>query len=567
MKTRQDDKNTEKNHSHMETVLEINSADRIEAQSTKEKQNELLSFSSVFKKISGLAIPMGLSFTFSFEVFLSVFLLHYLSTSDDEAAAATLVSVLMNSASIFWMSPLFAVAIHLSNLLGEWKSLQNKETVTIEELEQKKEIIASTNANSLLIASVVTVPTFFTLFFSKDLLVSIFHQSPAAASAAEAFLRPYSFAIPALMTRMSFEQIMFSFGKTKPAMWIALANLCAGGLLAGLLGFGLEIGSVSIPRLGPVGVALGFVAESFLTSILYGVYVGFNRELRIFNFFQNMLSRIKNNWDELKEILKLGSSITFTVAIELGLMLAIGIYSGLVGVKEQSAMTFNMQFIYFEFIALAAFSFSCAQEISRELGAKQFRNANQISKYGLLTTLTYLVPIPAFFAIFPKSLEFISGGASNEVSAMLKTLVPIMGVGTVFDIVRYNLLQQSRAYNDLLIPNIIAMFGMVGGIILAGALGLHTSLGIDGVGLGYMLGVAVAGTGLLINWLNKMSKVEYEANHTSSFSLSNSALSIFSKTKNKLLGKQNQTEKTALLDSQQVDQHIDTAECKAKCKK
>src|SRR5262245_28669877 len=74
------------------------------------KSNNLsLSFFSVFKRISELGIPMALSFTFSFEVFLAVLLLNYLSKTNDDVAAATLVSVLMNTICVFSMSPLFAV--------------------------------------------------------------------------------------------------------------------------------------------------------------------------------------------------------------------------------------------------------------------------------------------------------------------------------------------------------------------------------------------------------------------------------------------------------------------------
>jgi Na+-driven multidrug efflux pump len=463
-----------------------------------------LSFPKIFKKITGLAVPMALSFTFSFEVFLSVLLLNYLSQSSEESAAATLVSVLMNTTNVLAMSPLFAVAIYLSGKLGELRELNNSDQLDRDSLNAKKEIISSTNANSLLIAALVTPPAMLALFFSKDILVSVFHQNPDVAASAQDFLRMYSLAVPGLMARMSLEQIMFSFGKTRPAMWMGLASLAIGGAISLMLGLGPKIGSIVMPRLGASGVAIGFVVEAYLTALSYGLYVGLSKTCREFQFFKSMPSRIKNNFNQLKDILKIGGSISFTVAIELAMTLAIGILSGLISTTAQSAMSYNMQFVYFEFIALAAFSFSCAQELSRELGAGKYLGSQTLGRYGLATTMLWLSPIPILFAAYPEALTAISGGASSAVSDMLKTLVPIMSVGIIIDAVRYNLLQQLRALNDLLVPNAIALGGMSLGIGLAAFLGLKTSMGVDGVATGFAVGVGVAAIGLWLRWMDRL---------------------------------------------------------------
>ena len=460
----------------------------------------------VFRKITKLAIPMGLSFTFSFEVVLAVVLLNAMSRNNDDIAAAALVSILMNTVCVLGVSPLFSVALLLSNKLGDWREASKSENAIT--LEQKKAVISSFNANTLVIASAISPIAFLALFFSKDILVSIFHQDANVANIAQDFLRTYSFAIPGILTRAAFEQIMFGFGKTKPAMWIGLGNLAIGSLIAGVLGFGL----ISSPKLGPQGVAIGFLLEAYLTAACYGAYVALSPTCKEFNFFNSMLKKIRENKGQRQDILNLGGSISFTVAIELAMTLSIGIFSGLVGTAEQSAMSFNMQFIYFEFVMLAAFSFSCAQEISRELGAKKYANANKIAKYGLLTTVGYLTPLPVIFSIYPKAL--LISGASNDVLSVLIHLTPIMSCGVIADAVRYNLLQQLRAVGDLTVPNVIAVFGMCTGIALSAALGLKTSLGIDGVAAGYTIGIGLTATGLAFRWkdqvkTSRIGRVDY----------------------------------------------------------
>ncbi|HYF98085.1 MAG TPA: MATE family efflux transporter, partial [Coxiellaceae bacterium] len=429
---------------------------------------------------------------------MSVVLLKYLSENEDETAAATLVSTYANTVSILFMSPLFAVAIYLSGKLGEYREAMKAEPKLLtQELDEKKEIIASTNANALMIASAAAVPSTLLLYYSKNVLTSVFQQNVLVVQAAEPYLTTFAFASPGLLTRLSFEQVMFSFGKTKPAMLMGLANLGVGVVIALGLGFGLDSSPIKIPKWGAKGVALGFLIETYLTALAYGLYVAFNKESREFKFFNSLLIRARNNAKQRWDILTLGGSISFTVLLELGITLALGIFSGLVGAQSQAAMTYYMQFIYFQFIVLSAFSFSCAQEISRKRGSNRYLDAKRMSQYGLLTTVLWLTPVPLLFALYPKA---ISNGASSEISVILSQLVPIMSISIIFDNARYNLLQQLRAMNDLFVPNMIAFFGMSLGIALIGVLGLRTSLDINGVGIGYLIGVGLPALGLFLRW-------------------------------------------------------------------
>lgn len=485
------------------------------------------SFCDVFKKISALAIPMGLSFTFSFEVFLAIILLQLLSESEEDTAATTLVSTWMNTVCAIFMSPLFAVAIDLSGKLGAWRE-EERTGLTIEEDEQdsipiwntgdtresKKEKIESTNINSLLIAGVVTIPATLLLYYSAPIFTSVFGQNNSVALAAQKFLRPYAMAIPGLMARMSLEQIMFSFGETKPAMWMGLTSFAIGGSLSALLGFGAKIGSLVIPRMNQEGVAIGFVVESYLTALSYALFVKLSKECRAFDFFKISAERIRRNLDGLKDILRLGGAITFSVALDLASNLCSAILSGLVGVTQQAAMSYCLQLIYFEFIFTVAFGFSCTQEMRRELGAKRYRDAEKIGAYGLLTGLCYLTPLPLLFSIYPKGLEIVSGGATEAISKSLKILAPLMFTGNTLYSLSYNLLQQTRALNDLLVPNIITFIGISAGIGLSAGLGLGTSMGIYGVGTGYTLGVGLTASAFFLRWRHSMNKVVEEYNKT-----------------------------------------------------
>jgi Na+-driven multidrug efflux pump len=480
-----------------------------------------VSFWDIFKHISKVGIPMSLSFTFCFEVFSSVLLLQLISQSEDDTAAATLVSTIMNTFCIIAMSPLLSVMNVLSSKLEEWKEKQltdSQALIALADEPDLKEQIESVGPYAFLMVAAVSVPCWASLYFSRAIMTTIFHQQDSVARSAERFLRPYSFAVPALMARVALGVIMLSFGKNKESMGLALVTFVMGLGLAILLGFGYKF----FPDLDQTGIALGFVLETYLTALCYGLFVKFNKECREFNFFQISWNILRRNTDVLKDMLRYGMAFVVSYSIDLSLTLAIGILSGLLGVEQQSAMSYCLQFIFFEFIFLAAFSMTCMGEVTRAMSVKNSqqdpdqiyqmaRFSVQLSRGGLITSLIYLTPFPLFLAVYPKALEFISGGASPEVSKQLRTLVPIMVVGALFDNIRYNLLQQSRAFEDLSLPIVIAFCGMVSGIALAALFGFAANLGIDGVAMGYAIGLGGAAAALFLRWWSQCNTLIAEA--------------------------------------------------------
>ncbi|KTD40248.1 MATE family efflux transporter [Legionella parisiensis] len=452
----------------------------------------------VFKELSSLSLPMALSFTFSFEIFLMVVLLNSLSENEDEVASATLISTMINTFLVIGMAPLFSMSVIASNKIGELTEDEtNGETNEIV-LQEKREYIAGINRNGLFLSALVTPPVMMGLIFSKPLLTTLFGQSEHVAEITQNFLRIYSPAVGAVMTRISSEQMMFSFGHAKPAMFLGLANLAIGTGVGAWLGFG----GLGVPRLGGTGIAIGYVIEAYLTSISYALYLAKHKNFSQYEFF-NIFKRFSGQFKQFIELLQIGSSITLSVASEMAMSLSVSILSGMLGTKDQAAITYLNQYIFFNFLMLAGFGQSNSQEINRLIGAKKYENASRMGKYGLLTTLIYTTPVPLFFAVMPGVL--IIGKAPNQVSEILKYLAPIVSTGVILDSARYNLLQQLRVLKDLKGSTIISVSALSLGITGSALLGLKTKLGIYGVAAGYTGGVIIAIPGLVYRWHNRIN--------------------------------------------------------------
>lgn len=479
---------------------------------SQQPASESASFCSVFKTISWLAIPMGGSFTFSFSLFFSGLALQWLSENDEDRAAIALIATLMGPVCNIFTLPLLSLGVILSELVGRWRTAPDtKETIPDVELDnvsadstlnltkaELKKKIQDVSINALFMGSVLVIPPTLILFYSKSVLVNIFNQDEHVAKLAQDFLRVFSAAVLGLMARISFEQGIFAVGQTRKPMIMALSSLSVGVTLSFLLGFGVDLGFVQFPKLRSQGVAIGLVVEAYLTASSYGLFLFFSKACKPFSFFEPSLERVRGGLSELKKVLYLAGTVTYTCLFEISSSMSLAILSGLLKeeIEAQAAISYCLQLFAFESIFYTAFSLSCMQQVKRELGAGKIEMAKATSQYGLLTTLIYLSPIPFLFAIYPKALEAVSGGASEEVSTILSTLVPIMSLGIVLETLRYNLQKQSWAFKDLLIPSIMISIGVPIGIGLSTALGLFTSFGVNGIGLGYDIGIGLTGGAL-----------------------------------------------------------------------
>jgi multidrug resistance protein, MATE family len=489
-------------------------------------KNPPMSALNVFKRINKLAIPMALSFTFSFEVFLSTVLLNYISTSANESAAVTLISTFLNTVCILSAAWSFSIGILLSRKVGEYRSLEESNST---ELENKKDIISGYNANGLFLSIFPSIFGFLVLFFAKGIFTDILGQNPDVAGLTEKFFRVYAFSMPALIMRAVFEQVMFAFGKSKAAAKIGLLNLAIGTALAVVLGCGVS----DKIDLGAEGIALGFLIETYATAIGFGLYIHLQAECKKFAFFSNILNKIKQYNEDRSGILNLSKSIEFIVFLELAMTLSIGVFSGLLGADAQSAMSYDLEFLYFLFVVSSAFGMSTGQEMNREIGAKQYDNAKAIGKYGLLATFAWIAPVSIFFAAYPNAL--LSSSPDSNVLSILKVLTPILSAAIIADSLRYNILQQLRNLGDLRVPNNIALAGTCTGIGLSAGLGLGTSLEIYGVAVGYLIGISATLLGLSIRWHNKLQflqeNIERPVNENSEGCFSKIRKTIFFKAK------------------------------------
>ena len=510
--------------------------------------NHNLTRLQAFWQIIGKGLTIAASFTFGIEVVSVIVMLSYLSIYTNAFCALASISALMNTVVTFGFSMLFAMGVPASARLGEVRTLQGvrqsltdgdtvaetslaevrqilalgaspptgdededdetpADTITLERidprLQELRRRVANVFKNGALIAAIVVPPMMATLAFSERLLIAL-GQSANVAMYAQEFLRPFALAIPGIALRVLAEQLLFSLNQATPVMVMGLISLGLGTMLSLGLGFGAGMGFV--------GVAIGYVVEAYLTALGYSVYLGLHPEFSEYRFFR-LFSDLRDNVKDLLALIGLGGFYLIAVSNEAIITFLTSVFAGALGTLEQEAWVFALQYIYFLFLVSAAFGMANCQELSRELGARCYDNARRVGIYGLLATLAVIVPLPVIFAIDPRILMVILGNQQPAIYHILRTMIPIVSVGVISDAVRYNLLQQLRPLQRSGLATFLSAAGLTLGIIIAGVLGLMTSLGIDGIALGYTLGSMIAALGLFIAWIPRMSPAAMAAMH------------------------------------------------------
>eukprot|EP01138_Halocafeteria_seosinensis_P009987 gb/GECG01010200.1/.p1 GENE.gb/GECG01010200.1/~~gb/GECG01010200.1/.p1 ORF type:complete len:511 (+),score=35.40 gb/GECG01010200.1/:1-1533(+) len=474
----------------------------------EDDKSEPWTFWDSFKHLSHIAVPMTLSFSFSFEVFTSGVLLANVNPSNNaQTAAISLTSNMMNVVGIVSVTCLLGMALIASRIVGEIKHIRESEEEE-EDNESKAQRITTSMGKvtkvyraGLIVAAGFAPFGFLLLFFSKPILHNWFGQQENVASLAEDYLRPYAFAIPGLLSRMCAEQIMFSFQRSHAAMVIALSSFTFATLLA--LGLGYGVGA--LPQWRSKGVAIAYTIEAYITALAYTIYIGVTAELKDCDFFQfHKRSTWTGTLTYVKQVLRYGVPIGSTMANDMTVVLVAGILAGLNGQKQQASITYSLQLLLLLFIGLAAFSQTSAQEVGRCIGERKYGKGRKMAIHSLGTALIYFAPIGILVAAYPQLFMDLLNNRETNIKQMVRRVTPIVVVGILIDAVRFHVLQQLRSLSDMLGSTIISITAIWSGMLVGGLLSSFSSLEVYGVAFGYALGLFLAWLGLTYRWVSRI---------------------------------------------------------------
>jgi Na+-driven multidrug efflux pump len=478
--------------------------DRTAASEATEQKS---AFPEVFKLILKLSSLVALSYTVSFQFFMVGILARFInetealnssdingtSTNTNEAAATLLVT-LLSAVTVIVGAPLCATSIVVSRDLGKRQTVA-ADTADNENLASR---IAASNRNGILFTLFLSPAAILPLYYSSAILDTLGQTTPVA-NIVQSFLRPYSSTAPGLFLSLVFEKIFFSFKQPEATTLIAFPIFLGASTFAVLMSLGY-----GFSPLGLQGIYLPYMINNYLVTVAYAFYLGFKKEFKEFQFF-NFCKLGLGHFDQLLETMKIGSSIVVSCITEVAIFLLLSLFAGTIGEPQLADLNTVLQLYNFAFMVFGPLGEICSQEISRQVGAKNYKrenefalpSAHEVAKYGLATTAICTAPACAIAIV----IFYILNGTKDPLEGVMFLL---FATGIYFHGLRYNLLQQQIALSDKMYSSIISTACVLGGLGISALLGFLTEWGSTGLGLGYLAGSVSGFVGLLLRWLTSI---------------------------------------------------------------
>jgi len=261
-------------------------------------------------------------------------------------------------------------------------------------------------------------------------------------------------------------------------------------------------GKWGAPALGLEGAAIATVITALAIVMLYVIAIQLDPRLaryHIFGFFW------RPDWQRLKEIMRIGTPIAFTVAAEAGVFGAAAFLMGRIGSLELAAHTIALQIAGLAFQIPLGVSQAATIRVGYFFGAGESKGIHRAGWCGIVMGTGFMAFTALLMLLVPQVLLEIyldpSEPANRQLAALATSFLVVAAAFQLFDGLQVVTAGALRGLKDTRVPMWIALFSYwVPGFGLAASLGLATQLAGTGVWIGLATGLVVAGCLLLRRW-------------------------------------------------------------------
>jgi multidrug resistance protein, MATE family len=365
--------------------------------------------------------------------------------------------------------------------------------------------IAAHLQRGLVLAAVLPLPIAL-LFWDLGPLLSSLGQQPEVAEGAAAYLRGMIAGNFAFLPFVVLRQTIQAFGIVRPAV---IAMVAAN--LANVAGNWILIyGRFGFPELGVAGSAY---ATSISRFVLLGVLVLAARPA-LAPYWQGF-DRRAFAWREHLRYIRIGLPIGFHFSLELGVLAAIALLMGRMGIEQLAGHQIALNLSALSFMVPAGIGSAAASRVGNAIGRADMPGARRAAAACLLLGVGTMALFALLFAAAP---GWLAGLYTNQatVIAMAAALIPIAAVFQVFDGAQVVSAGVLRGAADTRTPAIAAVIGYwIVGLPLGAWLALRAGAGPQGLWWGLTAGIGMLAVLLMARILRRfrgeIRRVEVES--------------------------------------------------------
>ncbi|MXP44797.1 MATE family efflux transporter [Allopontixanthobacter sediminis] len=262
----------------------------------------------------------------------------------------------------------------------------------------------------------------------------------------------------------------------------------------------LVFGNLGAPALGLEGSALASVFTSLFILAAYVAAIGWDRRLRRYRILGNWW---RTEWGRMKDIIRIGTPIMFTIFAEAGLFSGAAFLMGRIGPSELAGHTIALQVAALAFQIPFGIGQAATIRVGYHFGAGDTAAIARAGWIALAIAVAFSMVTASIMLFAPLTVLsiYVDVNAAGN-SAMVGFAVQYLLLAAIFqlvDAVQAVSAGNLRGLQDTRVPMVIAVFSYwAAGFSISIWLGLNSPLAGVGVWIGLAAGLLVAA--ILLTW-------------------------------------------------------------------
>ena len=357
----------------------------------------------------------------------------------------------------------------------------------------------------LIMAIVFALPMMLIMWIMPVILVWT-KQEPTVVAHAKPLFHSLAWAMLPLNIMIVIQQFLTSINKVRIVLFMSILAVPVEIFFFYVLLFG----KLGLPKLGLAGIGYGLTISYSLITILFGSYVYFSKQFKIYTLF-------KKWWIiEYKfffEILRIGLPLGLMFCSELIFFALIALMMGTFGVTVLAAHQISYQYFMIGLVVLFGLSETTMIRVGNEVG----RNNRHQLKLAVIVNMGIALALISLFSIFyvsfPEVAISLDTSANSDgfkaITAEAMKFLPIVGVLLITECVRLIGCNALRGLKDSNFQLLISVFGFWF-IAFPTSYLLAFKLKLGGVGIwwGIAIGLFITGILLLVRFNRLVNRVD-----------------------------------------------------------
>ncbi len=337
------------------------------------------------------------------------------------------------------------------------------------------------------------------MIWHLDVLLSWTGQDPEIIALMGPYLKPLSASVLPVLWFFALRTFVAALAKT----WaILLITVFAVGLNY-VLSLGLVHGAFGLPAIGVAGAGWAKTIVSSLMFLAVLAYTYFTPTFRGYGLFRERLSL---DLGACREIFRLGIPVAGIVILEMGLFVAVAIFSGQLGAVPLATYQVMLAWIGIAFMTAHGLAEAGMIRVAHGIGRNSLASARQAGLLTFAMGVGWLVLLIAVPLKYPEPLVRIfldeNDPGFSKVLSLTTQLLYLAAFFQIFDGLQVMASLALRGLRDTIVPLWCAtlgywVFGVGGGWLLAFPLGM----GAHGLWWGMAVGLTVTGSLLAVRFV------------------------------------------------------------------